>query len=84
MRLLSAALYTTVAAALLAGCSGNGSSPSSSTPGGAMPQGLKSHGRIAMTTVPRNSCMSVYVERYMPRRHTLAASLPPRSFADPR
>ncbi len=54
MRLLSAALCTTVAAALLAGCSGgNGSSPGASTPGGTMPQGLKSHGRIAMTTVPK-------------------------------
>ena len=49
MRLLSAALYTTVAAALLAGCSGNGSSPSSSTPGGSMPQGVSKAGTASRT-----------------------------------
>jgi hypothetical protein len=54
MRLLSAALCTTVAAALLAGCSGgSGSSPSSST-GGAMPQGIRgAHGRQIVSTIPK-------------------------------
>ena len=55
MRLLSAALYTTVAAALLAGCSGNGSSPSSSTQGGSMPQGVSKagHGIHALSLIPK-------------------------------
>lgn len=56
MRLFSAALSTTVAAALLAGCSsGNGSSAGVSIPGGGLtPQSVNSaHGRIPLSTIPK-------------------------------
>lgn len=57
MRLFSAGLWTTVAAALLAGCSGgSGSSPSSSMPGGAgvTPPTVKSaHSKIALSVIPK-------------------------------
>ena len=57
MRLLTAAVCTTVAAALLAACSGNGSSPSSGAGGaGLTPQTIKTahhHGQLALATVPR-------------------------------
>lgn len=55
MRLLTAAVCTTVAAALLASCSGNGSSPSSAVmPGGS---GVSSQGRhhaIALSNLPKS------------------------------
>ena len=62
MRLLSAALCTTVAVSLLAGCSGNTSSPSSSVPstGGA---NVQAHGAglrgIAVNAIPK---------QFMPRK----------------
>jgi hypothetical protein len=67
MRLLSAALCTTVAVSLLAGCSGNTSSPSSSMPstGGA---NIRAHGAglhgIAVNVIPQRF-MPV---KLMPRR----------------
>ncbi len=55
MRLLSAAVCTTVAAALLASCSGNGMSPSNSvvpSGSGATTQ-ARHHGGIAQSTIPK-------------------------------
>jgi len=54
MRLFSAALCTTVAVSLLAGCSGNTSSPSSSVPSAGAntrAQGAGLHG-IAVNAIP--------------------------------
>jgi hypothetical protein len=63
MRLFSAALCTTVAVSLLAGCSGNTSSPSSSMPstGGAnvRAHGAGFHGGIAVNAIP---------ERFLPTK----------------
>lgn len=56
MRALSAALWTTIATALLAGCSnGSNSSPSAPIPaGGLAPQSANSaHGKVAVSTIPQ-------------------------------
>lgn len=56
MRSLSAGLWTTVAAALLASCSGgNGSSPSSVPGNNLTPQTVKSaHGKVVLSTIPKD------------------------------
>ncbi len=56
MRVLSAALWSTIATALVAGCSnGNSSSPSASiTSSGLAPQAANAaHGKVAVSTIPR-------------------------------
>jgi hypothetical protein len=63
MRLFSAALCTTVAVSLLAGCSGNTSSPSSSVPSvgaNTKAQGAGLHGGFAVNVIP---------QRFMPTKH---------------
>lgn len=54
MRFLTAALCTTLAAALLAGCSSNGSSASSAMPGGSGVTSMAQHGLIPQMAIPKN------------------------------
>jgi hypothetical protein len=73
MRLFSAALCTTVAVSLLAGCSGNTSSPSSSVPSvgaNTKAQGAGLHGGIAVNVIPQRFLPT----KFMPRRGRLATA----------
>jgi hypothetical protein len=53
MRLLTGGFCTSVAVALLVGCSANGSSPSSTTSGGAGITSQAGHHHMVMTTIPK-------------------------------
>ncbi len=53
MRLFTAALCTTVAAAFLASCTGNGSSPSSAMPGGAGVTSQAGHHMVPTLAIPK-------------------------------
>ena len=73
MRLFSAALCTTVAVSLLAGCSGNTSSPSSSVP--SVGANVRSHGGgfsggLAVNAIPER----FLPVKLMPRRGRLATA----------
>lgn len=78
MRLLSTVRCSAVAAALLASCSGNGSSPSSATPGAAMmpqarhydlplataPKSLVLYAQFHGIEAPQSARRGIYVEEY--------------------